>query len=86
MTARFGAARWPVSGGQIPWKGVDQLALVPLFWPRWTIHCTACQSSHFLAQVFRDSLLSLPRPSLVWPNSRWASNAGANSLDIIRRP
>ena len=48
MTAGFGAARWPVPGGQIPWKGVDQLAHVHLFWPRWTVQCTTCQSFHFL--------------------------------------
>lgn len=62
MTARFGAARWPVPGGQIPWEGVDQLAHVTLFWPRWTVQCTPCQSSHLLAQVSRHSLLSHPSP------------------------
>lgn len=42
MTARFSAARWPVSGAQIPWKGVDQLAHVTLFWPRWAVQRTPC--------------------------------------------
>jgi hypothetical protein len=82
MTARISAARWPVSGRQIPWKGVDQLVHVALFWPRWAVQCTPCQSFHLLAQVSRHSLPFLPSPSLVWPNSRWASNAGVNSLYI----
>jgi hypothetical protein len=56
MTAGFSAARWPVSGAQIPWKGMDQLAHVSLFWSRWTVQCTLCQSSLLLAQVSRHSL------------------------------
>ena len=48
MTARFGAAFWPVCDRQIPWEGMDQLAHVLLFCPRWTVQCPPCDPNSCL--------------------------------------
>lgn len=52
---RFSSSRWLVPGHQILWKGMDQLATVPLLHSRWPLQRPSCKSLFLLLQAFRRS-------------------------------
>jgi hypothetical protein len=80
---RFSDACWLILDHQILWKGMDQLATVPVLHPRWPLQRTSCKSLPLLLlQASRRSLPSFHSVSSVWQDLRWALSAGTNSKGI----